>query len=124
MFINLSYYAYNTTHQYNVFWLNDSCLPAKITTPHNSPSLKNTKNDLSNTLTLLSLIRHYKTQNRNVALNLALYYNWLIDSGYDVTIQFISKQFELIDSTMNLNYKLKYFYNTIIYLKQNHKRFL
>lgn len=117
MFSSIKYVEYDNYKKCNIYTLYDTCFNKRIVSPFGSPSLKDHDNRLGNTLTMLSIIRHYETINRNVAPNIANYYVWLcFTKHYKIDELFIKKQFSVIDTLPNMNITKKYYNNTIRYI--------
>lgn len=122
MFKSIQFSAFRSAKSYNVFHLQDTCFSDYIHSPYNSPSLKSIPNAISSGLTLLTIVRHYESKNRNVALNLAYYYYWLNEGvGYYIDKAFIRKQLSTIDHVMpHMNFMKKYFHSVCYYLSSRH----
>jgi hypothetical protein len=121
MFISLDYITFDTKKR-NVYALHDTCFMHTIYSPYNAPSLRNQPNPVANTVTLLSLIKHYESINRNVARNIAAYYSWLYCTRFAITGEFVEKQFKILDANMiDMNVMHKYYNNVKWYLFHHHK---
>jgi hypothetical protein len=118
MFREISYLTYEADKKANVYLLRDSCFIANITSPFNSPSIKDQTHRLTNAITVLSLIRHYESINRNVARNLGLYFYWLYSQGYTINGRFIKTIFNGLDLMPGNNTTGKYFHGVVYYFDQ------
>ncbi len=121
MFSSIKYIEYDNDHRCNVYSIYDTCLVNQIiTSPYGSPSLSHQSNRLSNTLTLMSIVKHYSMMNRNVALNIAYYYGWLFnDKGYKIDEKFIKQQLDTLNTLPSMNNASKYYHSVMRYVRDN-----
>lgn len=118
MFREISYITYEPDKKANMYLLRDTCFTTTITSPFNSPSIREQNHRLTNALTVLSLIRHYESINRNVARNLGLYFYWLYSQGYSINGKFIKTIFSGLDLMPGTNTMTKYYHNVVHYFDQ------
>jgi hypothetical protein len=123
MFKEISYITYEPDKKANMYLLHDTCFSASITSPFNSPSIRDQNHRLTNALTVLSLIRHYESINRNVGRNLRLYFYWLYCQGYSINANFIKTMLNGLDLMPGTNTMVKYYRNIVYYFDyaKNHR---
>lgn len=109
--------SYSAVNKVNRFILIDTCFNAIIASPTGSPNIIKYENyhAISNGITLISIIKHYKEINRNVSLNLAYYYGFLYNEGCNISKQFIYSHLDCSNKYPNINTKI-YYNNTIQYI--------
>lgn len=117
MFREIEYLRYDREQQVNIYRLVDTCFIARIMSPVNSPSIEQDRRKIANAMTLLSLIRYYESANRNVAHNVALYFNWLWAEGFMIDKTFVQKMLNILDLMPGTNVSAKYYHSIIWYLQ-------
>lgn len=117
MFKDLAYINYDGHQKINFYIYDDCGCSGEASTPPGAPQL-NIKTYMGNSLIALTIIKYYENKNRNVAKNLANYYQYLISKGFYIDDYFIERQLRHIDKSLKVNiYYKKYFYSVCRYLQ-------
>lgn len=124
MFRYIDYVDYDTVTKTNIFCLTDTCFRTDITSPYNSPSIKGYDNKVNNAITLLSIIKHYESINRNVAHNVASYFNWLYKQGFYIDRKVLASLLGGLDLIPGTNATQKYYNGILWYLQHKYLMYL